>query len=90
MTQFSSDPSDEQRLPPHDALFIKVLKVEDGWQAFLVQQIQPGIMADLLPMNQVPAMPSYREAEELAIVVADQLLDSYRDSNGQLMVGVMD
>jgi hypothetical protein len=76
--------------PDHEAFYVKVLKVPEGFQPFLVRTGPGRARRDMLPLLDIPAMPTYQQAEELAIVVAWQWLDTFKNEDQEPIVGPMD
>jgi len=54
---------------------IQAVPFQEGFQAFLLVEAR-GRLFDLLPIQEVPPMKTYRDALELAMVVAWQNIDS--------------
>ena len=67
--------------PYFESFELKVVEGQLGFHAFLIG-ISEGKGVDLLPIQDVPPMRTYQDAEELALVVLWQNLDGCTDHEG--------
>jgi hypothetical protein len=76
--------------PIHKTIYLKVVKAPGGYQPFVLVEGFGGIRKDLLPIRETPALPTYKQAEELAIVMAWLFLDTFKTADGERFVSVLD
>ncbi len=69
--------------PRHRDLEIRVVPLPGGgFQPFLIRNERHGFWKDMLPIQETPPLPTYREAEELAIRTAWEFIDGHVHSDG--------
>lgn len=86
----NTQPRSEPDPPIHRRLYLKVVENRGGYQPFLLAEGRCGLRLDLLPLRETPPMATYREAEELAIVVAWHFLDSFKNGDGEPIISALD
>lgn len=75
----------QNNAPNYSHLEIQIMPLpgKDGFQPFLFAHYTGLQPYDLLPISETPPMPTFRDAEELASVVAWNFIDTYTNLHGE-------